>query len=211
MIQNIVAEKNQECTIDLYQSGQNLMDRCLGYDIVFLDIEMPDIDGIEVGKYICAKNPACRIIIASGKVERFKDAFRVKALRFVTKPFVAEEIAEAIEVSDVIVQNEPTIAVYLARNKYEIAQKDIEMITAYNGYTEYIVGENRFRKECALHIIEQELDERRFVRINRQNIVNLGYIENFKGNQLMFRNEMYQISRRQMKLFQKRLVEFDFM
>ena len=45
------------------------------------------MDGIDVGKEILRQNPGCRIIIASGEWERFKEGYVIRAVRFVTKPF----------------------------------------------------------------------------------------------------------------------------
>lgn len=87
MIASIQAEWGYKWEILVFTSGDELLTHIHKMDAVFLDIEMPKMDGIQVGKEIMKKNPDCRIIMATGRVERVKEAFYIQAFRFVTKPF----------------------------------------------------------------------------------------------------------------------------
>ena len=91
---------------------------------------MPQMDGIDVGKEILRQNPGCRIIIASGEWERFKEGYVIRAVRFVTKPFDEEEIAEALaEASNMAyVEKEEGDAFVLEGQKFRIARRRREEV-----------------------------------------------------------------------------------
>ena len=65
--------------------------------IAIMDINLPDISGIEVTKYIKNKSPDAIIIAVSGYGEKLKEALAVGASTLVQKPFIARELFTLIE------------------------------------------------------------------------------------------------------------------
>jgi len=65
-----------------------------GFDIVLVDLKMPDVDGMEVMKAIVEYDPEARVVImtAYGTVETAVEALRSGAREFVTKPFDVQEL-----------------------------------------------------------------------------------------------------------------------
>ena len=80
-----------------YYNGMDALSSADALDILFLDIEMPDMDGIETGRKVQERNPECRIIMATARTDRFKEAFKIRAFRFITKPFDKDEIQAALD------------------------------------------------------------------------------------------------------------------
>lgn len=201
----------QNCSFELYMfvNGEDLLGQIDKINVVFLDIEMPGMDGIELGKKIKQINPECRIIMATGRVDRFKDAFRIHAERFITKPFDRTEVEEAL--CAVVEQNlgEKTIELYFMRNLYKICQHDIWYIIAYNGYTEFVVGDKVFRKEASLNEVEGILDERIFFRISRKYMINMQWIQSYSEGTIRIEGKGFEVSRRKRKDFEQKYIEFD--
>ncbi len=192
-----------------FTDGNEMLNHIDEMQIVFLDIEMPQMDGIELGQRIKEQNPGCKIIMATGMVERFKEAFQIRALRFVTKPFVKEEIKEAMEAALEGVYLSKSVDAYAERNKYEIPEEEIVYVRAYNGYSELCVGEKIFRRDCSLSEIEGMLNERLFARINRDMVVNLNFIEKYNDENVIIGYKEFRISRRRKKEFERKYMEFD--
>lgn len=96
MVIDYLERVEREVKILLFQSGRELLEHIEELHILFLDIEMPKMDGIEIGKNICKRNKECKIIMATGHLERFKEAFKIDAFRFVTKPFDSGEVEDAL-------------------------------------------------------------------------------------------------------------------
>lgn len=202
-------ERKEICEIRGFASGNELLQNIEELTTVFLDIDMPVLDGIQTGREIMKRNPNCRIIMATGMVERFKEAFKIKAVRFVTKPFIQEEVEEAL---DAVISNlleQKTVDLYLKRNVYQILQSEIAYIRAFNGYTEYAVNGRWMRKEVSLEEAEQFFDVRIFARISRQFIVNLAYVESYKNGEIILDGTNFKVSRRLRKEFEQKYIEYD--
>ena len=86
-----------EWEIRLYFSGEELLEEAGDCAVIFLDVKMPGMDGIETGRRIMIRYPSCKVILATGERDRYKEGYRIHALRFVTKPFEEAEVAEALE------------------------------------------------------------------------------------------------------------------
>ena len=87
------AEKNE---IAVYYSGESVLKDEITPDILFLDIEMPGMDGFEVAIKIKERQPLCKIIMATGRDDLMKESFKVAPFRFVSKPFLRDEVTEAL-------------------------------------------------------------------------------------------------------------------
>ena len=212
-IEKIVAgylEKiEKEAQVLLFQSGKEILEHIENLDILFLDIEMPEMDGLEVGKIIGKRNRDCKIIMATSRVERFKEAFKIDAFRFVTKPFNEKEIEEALQdVFDTMI-GMSEIEFYENRMLHKIRQRDIKYLKTYGSFIEAKVGNRILRREISLLKLEEILDKNIFYRINREILVNMFYIDSYKEGAIKVGAKMFKVARRRKKDFEKVFLEFD--
>ncbi len=208
-IKGILRERRITAECRMFFSGEELLKSDDCFSIVFLDIEMPGMDGIEVGKKLRQRNPDCRIIMVTVRIDRISEAFFFQAFRFVQKPFRDDELREALFSALAETPGEESIELYHDRNNCLIKLKDIRYIRAFNGYSEFMVGNKFFRKDVSLNELEQQLDHRIFSRIHRQYIVNLNWIDKNLGDTLLVSGARLPISRRRRKDFEKEYIEFD--
>lgn len=209
IITDICSDSGYECEVRVFETGEAILNQIEELNLAFLDIEMPGLDGIELGRRISQRNPKCKIIMATGKVERFKEAFHIKALRFVTKPFDRWEVEEALTAAMERHYVSCPIELFYQRNKYEVPQEEIQYIQTYGSSAEFLVGERWLRKEISLSDLEKVLDERLFVRLSRQYIVNLRWIHSYEGNSVYIADKRFTISRRKHKEFEQKYIEYD--
>ncbi len=209
-----ISDKNGwEISISCFDSGRTLLEEVDALEVVFLDIDMPELDGIETGKMIGEKNHDCKIIMATGRTDKFKDAFRIQAFRFVTKPFDMDEMEEALQAVFNRQIGMKNIELFENRNAYQIIQRDIIYIVAYDGYSEFVVSgkeTNRvLRRDCSLLELEKELSKQLFFRVSRQYIVNLGKISDYQKGSILIQDKRILISRRRKKEFEQIYMEYD--
>lgn len=210
LVVNILIKREQQFEVFTFTSGYALLKQANKIDLVFLDIDMPEIDGIALGKKIHNINSSCKVVMATSRVERFKESFKISAFRFVTKPFEVEEIEEAIEAFEKLQMGKGRIKMYLDRNEYEIEEKRIKYVSAYNSYTEFLVDNKLFRKETSLKEIERITDNRFFFRINKQYLINLFWISQYQNGNVQIANKNFKVSRRRKKEFEKFYTNFIF-
>ena len=209
-----IADKNGwGISISCFESGKALLEAVDTLEAVFLDIDMPELDGIETGKRIGERNQECKIIMATSRADKFKDAFRIQAFRFVTKPFDENEIEEALQAIFHTQIGMEMIELYEKRNSYQIPQKDISYITSFDGYSEFVVSgkdANRIlRKDSSLSELEKDLSKELFFRVSRQCIVNLGKITEYAKGSILIQGKKIVISRRKKKEFEQAYLEYD--
>lgn len=208
-IEKELSKRNVRWESRIFLSGEELLKEVEGLSIVFLDIEMPGLDGIETGKQIKKKNPNCKIIMATGMVERFREVFLFHAFRFLVKPFSQKDIAEAIEAVLEEALGEQMMELYYERTAYWVQQKQIQYIQAFNGYAEFWVENQRFRKETSLNELEEQLDMRLFARVQRKYIVNLQWIDSYRNGVVSVADKDIPVSRRKKKEFEKQYITYD--
>ena len=209
-VQSVLVELGVlECRIETFLSPSDLLKHQSPIDILFLDIEMPEIDGIEVGYKINEQYPDCKIIMASSRIDRFKEAFLINAIRFITKPFVRDEIHEALTTCLKKSPGETIVDVFYNRINYQIKEKDITYIRAYNGYVEIFTHNKTFRKEASLDELEKMMDKKIFFRIHRQYLINMQHISSYETKSVIVDGVTIPISRRRYSDFVKAFMDFD--
>ena len=211
LIKRILEEMNANGEIRIFCHGQDLLREAEEGWIIFLDIEMPDMDGIEVGRRLRDKGLQCPIIMETGVVERFKEAFRIGAFRYITKSYQEDEVREALEsVLDTAIGMEQ-LEVYNNRLKRCVFQKDIDLIRAYNSSVLLEVSGKEFRMEISLVKLESLLDQRLFVRSSKSEIIKMSKVTdiNRKGHYVCLGERKCMISGRCQKNFEEKMMHFD--
>jgi two-component system LytT family response regulator len=157
-------------------------------DLLFLDIQMPKLDGFEVLELI---GNEVEIIFITAYDEYALRAFEVHALDYLLKPFSAERFSEALDrarskldrpTADLditaIVSRDPGAALdrVLIRNGPKVhvfGVGQIDYIRAQDDYIGFIVDGKEYLKHQTLGSLEKQLDPSRFVRIHRSTILNI--------------------------------------
>ena len=198
----------EENEVNIYLSGKSLLEEADAYDIIFLDLKMPEFDGLATGKRIRKINPKCKIIVASGELHRMKEGYYLNALRFVTKPFDEEEIAEALWEAGHQSLGEQKVEVYDANMRYRIRQRDICYMEAFDGYVRIFTGDHMYRRDIRLEQMRQQLDSRLFVQISRGTVVNLLFAERYQKGTIVIHGKVFHVARRRKMEIQDAYVNF---
>lgn len=209
VINKYMEQSGTELEIHTFLSGKEVLEKIDMIDILFLDIEMPEMDGIEVGREIRRKKSDCRIIMATSKIERFKETYKIGAFRFVSKPFDEEEIIEALSDAMQTMIGLETIELYEKRQVLQVQQRDIYMVESFGSYVEVLVGNHRLRKSCRMAEIEKELNTALFYKIDKKYIINMAHIQMYENGNISIGNEGLKVARRRKKDFEKAYFEFD--
>jgi two-component system, LytTR family, response regulator len=160
-------------------------------DLVFLDIQMPKLDGFEVVELAGAKPHYIFATAYDGFALR---AFEVHALDYLLKPFSRERLAEAVNqarlrspqparieavVKDAQARQQPLERILIrdGARVHVVAASTIDHIEAQDDYVRIAAGGKNYLKHQRLSELEAQLDGAVFVRIHRSYIVNVGAIE----------------------------------
>lgn len=168
--------------IHVFSSGKEIIASNETYDILLLDIEMPDQDGISIKEYFETSREQTRIIFTTSHKERVLEAFGKNVVSFLVKPIDRDNFQKVMEktLSDIcglVLEIEESGETFL------IAVKQIKYIEAQDKYTLAVTasGEHLFRR--TLKFWENVLPCEDFVRIHKSYLVNLEYLEK-KGEEV---------------------------
>ena len=101
------------------------------------------------------------------------------------------------------------IVVYKDRVRYEYPYSDIVYVMAKCGDTQYLIGDELYRNELSLKKVEEIIDKRIFLHVNRECIVNISKVRYTKGDTNVYIGETpINISRRR-KAFELAYMEYE--
>lgn len=189
--------KGIEYTLGEFKSGEELAESVKENEkrIIFLDIEMGEMDGMETAKRIRKETRDSVIIFVTSYSEYVFSGYEVRALNYILKPYQREKIKEVLhqalkelEVTDeryyVIEQRQGITRVPLQIIKYILSDKRmVTLVTSESSYDFY----------GKLDEIAIELPE--FVRIHNRYLVNLSYVETVGTNYAVVAGEELPVSR----------------
>lgn len=104
IIYDYSATASQKFDVEIFYSGIELcefMENEHNFDLIFLDIEMTAMDGVEIGKIIREKhdNQAVQIVYISAKDSYCLQLFEIRPLNFLSKPITAAQIIKCIDLA----------------------------------------------------------------------------------------------------------------
>ena len=177
-------------------------------DLLFLDLDMPEMDGIEAGMQFRTKNKRCKIIIETSRNDRMKEVFPLDVFRFLSKPYKRAEIEAYLD--SFIKQTVGTgkLTVYKNRIPVELFQNEIYYIRAYDSDCE-VFADRTYRTEKSIRTLNEELDERIFFQVNKSVIVNFTYVKNYCDGLFFVNGEKISVSRRKKRDFENKMKEYN--
>ena len=146
------------------------------FDILLLDVEMPEINGIELAKTIRRENAAVQIVFITGFYEYFSDGFDVSALHYLIKPVDEEKLYPVLNRAvDNLSYRQRCVLLSTGEMDVKVQLADILYAEAENVYVVVHTREENFRVRMALGKFMEQLDET-FFKVHRSYVVNLKYI-----------------------------------
>lgn len=205
-------QKEKECDIEMFSffSAKELLETEKEVQILLLDIDMPQMDGIEAAFRLREQDKNCRIIMLTSKLERFKDAFKIGAYRFVTKPIDVEELAEALDDARNTLLGYAQVELKFGAVPCKVFQYQIDYLQACGDYVKIYVGEKVCESTKPLKSWKEELDSRLFIDCHKSYIVNLRSVKRVEKDTILLENgEKILIARRRRGDVLQAFIEFD--
>ncbi len=205
-------EVDTEFNITVYNSGRKLIDDIKTdskmYDIVFLDVEMPEINGLKIAEAIRQMSEDIVLCFVTGHEQYAREAYQVEALGYIVKPVAYNELKKLLRRAVIMVKYEHDNR-KSGKNYIEVPVSGDKRIVDVRTI-KYI---EKNRNQCILHFSDSELkcyeslkkmynrlDNELFVYVHQGYIVNFDEIKEVKENVICFgRNVEVPVSRRRYK------------
>lgn len=174
-----------EYTVKLFADGVNFLSSQYGYfDIVFMDIRMPMMDGIEVAQQFREKNETACLIFVTNLADMAIKGYEVNALDFVVKPIEYGDFKYrmAKAVRRVQVTSQDSIVVISDRQPIMINVHSIMYVETILHKVIYHTISGTVEAWGTMREAESKLKKYNFSRCNSGYLVNLRYVENVRGS-----------------------------
>lgn len=181
-----------------FATGEELLDSGFQFDLLFLDIEMTGMDGIQVKNLLEMQNTQVKIAFLTSHEERMIEAFGANVIGFLQKPVQEEKLLKVIEKMKRFMDRK-TVEWEDNGKMYTVYAEDIQYIEAQDKYTYVVIGEEKHLVRRSLTEWEELLSESDFARANRSCLVNLCLLDRVKSEILLEDGKTIPIGRKYKK------------
>ena len=194
----------EDIEIDLFVSGEKYLESGAQYDISFIDIEMPGMNGFDTISKAREKHTDGVYVILTSHTEMSRKGYIVNAFRYIDKTKL-EELEEAIKSARILLQRDKNITIKVA--EYETCEVTIRNIIYVETERHYIlIHLHKGWIKCinTMQEIEDMLPDKWFFRCHNSYIVNLDEIRRV-DDCIIYLNGDYNIdvSKRRIRQFKK--------
>ena len=178
---------NAEYDIDTFPDGSSLYEAFLKnpFDLVFLDIEMPGIDGITLAKRLRAISENVHIVFLTSHIEYALEGYEVNALRYLVKPVDMNKLNEVLKYVQDKKNNSRQIMIREEGEDIVIDISDIIYMESMDKNVRIVTSKNEFVTRYNISDYEEELKNSGFLRIHRGYLISLSKVKKIVKNDVV--------------------------
>ena len=180
LLERYAEETATEVRFSVFYDGQDLIDDYpIEAELIFLDIQMKKMNGLETAKEIRKINPQVGLIFLTSLVEHAIEGYNYNALNYLLKPINYLRLKTELDKWQTTWKNEKndSIVVMNDEGQFKIALKELSHIETFNRKVMLHVGTDTILSYKRMKNFELELEMHPFVRCHASFIVNLNYIK----------------------------------
>lgn len=188
LIQAFGKERKLEFDIELFSCGEDFLAAHHEYDIVFMDIYLSGISGIET--VTRSDSPSrCQVVFTTASREHAVEAFGLDAAHYLVKPLTAESVADAMErcLRRLGQGLEKSLAVRTGQGTISVPMERITFIEVFDKLCTVHTDKNDFQTHTSLDALFEQLDDT-FLRVQRSYVINMSFVESFLFDRVILRN-----------------------
>lgn len=217
-IEKICREKGTACQVRCYSSGEELLSSGEKPDLLFLDIQMPGMDGMDAAEELRRRQWDTILVFVTALSEYVYDAFDVGAFHYLVKPFRDEKLEAVLIRASEQYEKQRQAARREEGGGAVILVKRGGVSTAVP--VESIIYAEVFNRKITLHTTNgtmeyygklTDLSQKvggRFYRTHRAYLVNLRYVEKYDAMTIWLEQGKVPVSKKQFAGFVKRYMQY---
>lgn len=192
--------QGRRCEIQEFESGEALLMELSGkgtqYDLVFLDIEMKALNGIDTARELRTYSTESILIFVTGFTDYVFQGYEVRALNYILKPYDGEKIRAVLKQALALLQKEqePFYVVTNGGGTYKVRFRDIFYFQSDRRKIRLCAKGGAYEFYGKLDEIQEMLPDS-FVRVHQRYLVNMALAEGMEGMQLLMGGEKIPVSR----------------
>lgn len=192
---NIAQKNGLNIQIDRYNSGKSLLfnmeDHDLVPDVVFLDINMPEMNGIEVARQLQEMNINTIVVFLTISKDFYLEAFDLHAYNYIPKVDFDQARFERIFLNltkKVRVDNEDVMVLFSFGRNVIIPIEDIWYFESNSRILTVHYKKESFDFYSTMSKVEEELSDKNFIRIHRSFLIAISAVQSYTHNSIVLKN-----------------------
>ncbi len=210
-IREVLEEMKISCTIRQYNSGRELLRAQEDFDIIFLDIIMRDLDGIQTAQLVRGKAYDRILIFLSSSRDYVFDAYDVEAFQYLLKPLDGHKLRKVLEaaVRKTQKQSREFILVSKGRQTRKLFLEDISYFEIRGRVIEVHGREGIFTYYEQIGILEKNLQGKGFFRCHKSYLINLKHVDSYNRQEVILdQGERVAVAKRRYDQFCMEILEY---
>lgn len=190
-------------TIEWFDTAAKFYKSTETFDLIFLDYELPDSNGMEIAKNLRKINNKSTIIFTTSFSEYVFQSFEVNTFRYLVKPVTREDVESTMTALINNFEQYAKVDIPTEGGETVFASLPEIMYIESNGrYTTVRLNSTSYVSTKALTTFQSEINSFKFYRTHRTFLVNMKYIAEIHGSTITLTNgEKVSISRRNLSTF----------
>ena len=193
-----------------FRDGDEIASDYTPFDIIFLDIQMKRMNGMEAALYIREMDKDAIIIFITTMAQFAIKGYAVGALDFLLKPVSYFVFSQQLKRSLERIKRRRSNMYILLPTENGVVKTNVEQIIFIESFkhkmTVHTQSDGKFELSCTMKELEARLKGRDFFRCDNSFLVNLDYVKGVEGNTVLVENHKINISRPRKKAFMEALV-----
>lgn len=202
---------NESCEITVFGNAVDFLDGYRGnFDIVFMDIELPDINGMDAAKKLRLLDESVVLIFVTNMAQFAVGGYAVDAMDFMVKPVSYENVCIKISraIKKIEGKREEKLVLPGKSGVTVIMIPQIRYVEIMNHRLTFFTTQGTVAAVGSLSKIEEKLSGFNFSRCNNYSLVNLNFVTKVEDYTVWLDKEMLTVSRARKRPFLKDLADF---
>lgn len=209
-VEHYLKQKEEAYMIQTYSDGVDFIRSKESFDIVFLDIRMQQMDGIEVARFLRIVNKTAVLIFVTYMAQFAIKGYEVEAMDFIVKPTDQPSINNVMDKAMKRIQNRTGTQVVLKTSDgiISVSSNNICFVEVYNHDLIYHTEQGEYKVRGQLSEVRKRLDDKQFIWCNRSYLVNLRHVSSVHDDYLVVGGTTVQISKSHKKEIEERFINY---
>jgi len=191
ILDKYTAQNGYTAGISVFGSGEDLLAAFSPglFDIIFLDIYMGGMTGIDAARKIRDVDPGAALIFITSSTDHSLESYSVRGSAYVVKPINEKKVSEAlVTCRDIFLRNARYITIHTLRSDMKIPLIKIYYVESKSNDAMFQTTSGGYKTRMTLDEIETRLGDRSFYRCHQSYIVNTNHIRKLDGNDIFMKN-----------------------
>lgn len=204
------SETQEEVIVKAYRNGFDFLEEYVSdFDIVFMDIEMPHINGLETAKKLRAIDSVVPLVFVTVMAQLAIKGYEVQATDFIVKPIAYFNFKSKVDKAVECIKKDRAVVLQLTDNeggKKFISSSELYYVESIAHRCIFHTCNGNYYRFVSISEIEKKLQDFRFARSDNSYVVNTVYVVGVNKDSVEMKNgDIVPISRSRKKRFMEKL------